>query len=316
MSRIEISKERFHRVENWIKRNARPLEAAQWQWMFKGGSRDLIISYLSAFQNEDGGFGHGLEPDFWLPDSSPMATWTAGQLLIEVEASPEEEIVQGLVSYLTDTCQEDWGMWPSVLPENNQFPHAPWWHWREGVQENWMFNPSIELAAFLIHWTPERSKSSLLGWKSIERAIPRLMECKEMDSHEINNYQHFVQLIQPFEASFNSNLPYTLKEVSNKILILAEQSMEKQVSSWSVGYKALPLDFIHGPDHPLCGKMNELIQSNLNFYIAKLPETGVWDISWKWGEYENEFAVARRYWQGILAIKRFKKLELFGCLQK
>ena len=64
----------------WIKRNARPLETARWEYIFEGASSDRVMKYLSAFQNEDGGFGHGIEPDFWLPHSSPMAIWAAGQV--------------------------------------------------------------------------------------------------------------------------------------------------------------------------------------------------------------------------------------------
>ena len=32
-------------------------------------------------------------------------------------------------------------MWPAVLPENNEYPHAPWWHWEPGWSSNGCLTP-------------------------------------------------------------------------------------------------------------------------------------------------------------------------------
>jgi hypothetical protein len=312
---MKISKKTFNRSSSWIKRNVRPLESARWEYFFEGTSRDKVIHYLSAFQNDDGGFGHGIEPDFWSPHSSPMATWVAGQILMEIGADTNEKIVKSMISYLENTNQKETGMWFSALPENNQHPHAPWWHWQEGVQENWMFNPSAELAAFLVHWSPEQSETSQIGWKSIEKAINHLINTNDMDRHEINNYQQLIKIMNLHETTFNTKFQYSLNEVSDKIMLLAERCVDKDVSAWSTGYKALPFDFIDSPEHPLCEKFGNLVEHNLNFYIEQLSDEGIWDISWSWGSYPEEFAVARRYWKGILAVDRYKILKSFGYLK-
>ncbi|WP_231638381.1 hypothetical protein [Rubeoparvulum massiliense] len=86
---MKISKTTFNKTSSWLKRNARSLEVARWEYMCEGASRDRVIHYLSAFQNKDGGFGHGIEPDYWLPESSAIATWTAGKILLEIEAETD-----------------------------------------------------------------------------------------------------------------------------------------------------------------------------------------------------------------------------------
>ncbi|WP_231597629.1 hypothetical protein [Bacillus sp. SA1-12] len=273
------------------------------------------MNFLSAFQNEDGGFGHGIEPDFWSPHSSPMATWAAGQILMEIGADQNEKVVKSMISYLVNTYQRETGMWFSVLPENNQYPHAPWWHWKEGVQENWMFNPSAELAGFLVHWSPEQSVPAQIGWSAIEKAINHLFHVDEMDKHEINNYQRLLNILNLQESTFTNKFNYMLSDVSDKIISLAEKCVERDVSEWSSGYKPLPLDFIDRPDHPLCEKLGELVEDNLSFYLEKLSDEGIWDISWEWGSYPEEFAIARRYWNGILTIDRYKLLRSFNLLQ-
>ena len=87
MNRLKMA---FIRAGRWIKRCARPLEVARWEYLFEGGSRERVLEILGAYQNEDGGFGHGLKPDFWLPSSSPMATWAAVRILSEVDVEPRE----------------------------------------------------------------------------------------------------------------------------------------------------------------------------------------------------------------------------------
>ena len=63
----------YNEVRTWIYRNARPLELALWQFDFENGSPERVADMLRFYQNEDGGFGNGVEPDSWNPESSPYA---------------------------------------------------------------------------------------------------------------------------------------------------------------------------------------------------------------------------------------------------
>jgi hypothetical protein len=312
---VNILKSRFEKAKNFIKSSARGLERSRWEFEFDNGSKESVLMQLKAYQNKDGGFGNGIEPDFWLPHSSPMATWMAGKILMDIGADNNVQMVKSMISYLVHTNHIETGIWDSVLPENNEFPHAPWWHWQEDVQENWMFNPSAELAAYLVHWSSDRSKAVEIGWNSIEKAVNHLMNKSEMDKHEINNYQHLIKIMKPHESYFETKLQYSLESVSEKIMTLAEQCVDKDVSTWTEGYKPLPLDFIDNPDHPLCERFGTLVEKNLDLYIEQMSEDGIWDISWSWGSYPENFEVAKRYWKGILAVNRYKQLKAFGYLE-
>ncbi|MCT2534431.1 hypothetical protein NC661_15300 [Aquibacillus koreensis] len=313
---MRITEGMFFQSSNWMKRNARPLEIALWEYYFEQGSRDRVVQYLTAFQNEDGGFGHGVEPDFWSPYSSPMATWAAAQILFDVEVDSNQDIVQRMLAYLVDSNDRETGMWPSVLPGNNQFPHAPWWHWSEGVQNNWMFNPGVELAAYLIHWSPEQSEAAAIGWSSIEKAIQRLQRVTEMDWHEIHNYQRLIKVLRGKEETVNHKLAYSLKDITDKVSLLIMSSVERDVTAWSTGYKPLPLDFMDSPEDPLSIEFGSLIEQNLHFYVDSLSNEGTWEIPWDWGSYPEAFTVAKRYWQGIMLVRRFMTFQAFGYLQR
>lgn len=304
----------FKKSSIWMKRHARPLECARWEYEFEGGTRDNVIRFLRAFQNEDGGFGHGLEPDFWLPKSSPMATWSAGQMMMEIGLDREHDLVQSMLKFLQQSYDEETGLWLSVLPENNEYPHAPWWHWKEGVQENWMYNPSAELAGFLIHWSEKGSEAANLGWNVAKRAIDYLLTADEMDHHLVANYQVLFTILQQNKADVGKH-SLSLKAISKKITEQIEKCVDCDPANWTTGYKPLPLDFIKSPDDPLCSLFGNAVEQNLDFYVEQLSDEGTWEPSWEWGSYPEAFPVAKRYWQGILLINRYKVLKAFGLLE-
>ena len=74
----------YNQARSFVYKNARPLDLARWKYLFEGGSKEDVLTALAAYQNEDGGFGHALEPDCWNPDSSPIQTWVATEIIKEV----------------------------------------------------------------------------------------------------------------------------------------------------------------------------------------------------------------------------------------
>ena len=76
--------EAFEKARKFIYKNARPVDLARWQYHFENGSREAVLQALQVYQNEDGGYGHGLEPDHWNPNSTPIAVWEACRILREL----------------------------------------------------------------------------------------------------------------------------------------------------------------------------------------------------------------------------------------
>lgn len=60
---------------------ARNLERSLFRYEFENGSFTDVLIELSRYQNEDGGFGHGLEPDLRCKESSALATTRALEIL-------------------------------------------------------------------------------------------------------------------------------------------------------------------------------------------------------------------------------------------
>lgn len=47
----------YERTRAFILRNARPIDLAVFKYYFENGSKEDVITALSAYQNPDGGFG-------------------------------------------------------------------------------------------------------------------------------------------------------------------------------------------------------------------------------------------------------------------
>jgi hypothetical protein len=99
----KLSREAFDRARNHIKARARPLDRALFEYRFEEASADLVTDELARFQNDDGGFGHALEPDLRTPTSSALATELGLRTLEELGCGSDHPMVADAVRFLLET---------------------------------------------------------------------------------------------------------------------------------------------------------------------------------------------------------------------
>src|SRR3954454_21564070 len=147
----------FEAVSDWIAETARPLDRAMFDLRMGSGSADAIWNALAAFQNEDGGFGHGIEPDKGLPDSRALASSIAFQYLADTGAHVNDQVVQRALGYLKSTLDSERSGWAIVVPAIDDYPHAPWWGYDGAMAGFGWGNPSAELLGYLIQFDQSTS---------------------------------------------------------------------------------------------------------------------------------------------------------------
>ena len=136
---------------NFLKYKARPLEAALYAHEFEEASADEALAALAAFQNEDGGFGHALEPDVQTAVSSVYATTVALQTLRQLGADSSQPLVQGAMRFLVAQFDAEQKRWPMLPPEAEESPRAPWWN-EVGLGKGFggfLINPRAEVVGYL-----------------------------------------------------------------------------------------------------------------------------------------------------------------------
>ena len=80
-----MSKAAHDKAVDYLKTQARPLERALYAYHFENAPAADVLTELAHYQNADGGFGHGLEPDMRLNDSSVIQSSIAFQHLRELK---------------------------------------------------------------------------------------------------------------------------------------------------------------------------------------------------------------------------------------
>ncbi|MEV6808223.1 hypothetical protein [Streptomyces sp. NPDC051132] len=111
------------RAEQFVWLTARVLEQRLFAYHFLHGGPEPVETALDAYRNEDGGYGHALEPDLRGPVSQPLHTAHALRVLDAVGRCGGQR-VERVCRYLTSVSTAD-GALPAVHPSQRGYPAAP-----------------------------------------------------------------------------------------------------------------------------------------------------------------------------------------------
>ncbi|GGX51306.1 hypothetical protein [Streptomyces noursei] len=112
------------RAEHFVWLTARVLEQRLFAHHFLGGGADPVETALTAYRNDDDGYGHALEPDLRGPVSQPLHTAHALKVLNRIGRCDGRR-VERICRYLTRISTSE-GALPAVHPSLRGYPAAPW----------------------------------------------------------------------------------------------------------------------------------------------------------------------------------------------
>lgn len=293
-----MNQDTFAKIRTFIRRNARPLDYIRWKIHFEGETTEEILTLLSAYQNKDGGLGHGLEPDFLNPSSTPMATCHGILLLKELGIEDKSHpLLQNIFRYLASGHGKRHGRWLFSMKENENHPHAPWWSAEEEDGTFSSYNPTAPLLRFILDQGEYETDLYYLALNTLEELKKEFMEGESFSMHDL--------------IALEELRPYLDEERLNELLL---KNIEKNPANFR-NYVLRPTHIIKSPDHPLYRKMRDLVDKDLEFLEGSLQEEGYWDINWAWGAYEDSFYVSRNFWRSDLCIHHLLLLKAFGKIQ-
>lgn len=286
--------------ESWIIRNGRYLDVCRWRALTMEGNKQEVLYALRAFQNEDGGFGYGLEPDCWNPESSPIQTWAAIRILDEIGIEDSgEPIIQDILRYLDSGASFTNDRWMATIPSNDKYPHAPWWSFSEEWYEEWGFNPTASLIGFILRFAESSSSIYAKAEQIAAQAMDYFYQKDSMDSHEL---QCFIDLYEwcrkgGYEGihlgAFKKSLRRRVKEV-----------ISKDETKWYTEYVPKPSDFIHSKESIFYTDHIELIEKEIHQMQQHRNQEGIWDITWTWSpQYPKEYQLTTQWWKSEIFLK-------------
>ncbi|MBP6785959.1 MAG: hypothetical protein KA170_00120 [Candidatus Promineofilum sp.] len=304
-----LSQSAFERAAHFMREEARPLERALFAYYLEGGSRTGVLAALVPFQNPDGGFGHGLEPDLRSPASSVIATVTALDVLRGIGADEDTPGLPAALAYLVGAYDVETERWPIVPPEVEDAPHAPWWSYDDSSENfrGFWANPRAAVVAYLRQFRrliPSPFKEGVR-----QAVVDDLMRYPQhMEMHDL---LCFIDLLE------TDGLPSEqYEDVLDKLSRALPHSVSTTPAEWD-GYGLQPIQAIRSPQSPLYGVLDPvIIDANLEHLIGRQQADGSWWPNWSWDFVDAEaWAVAEREWRGILTLRALRTLQAYDCIE-
>ncbi|MFX1296795.1 MAG: hypothetical protein ACFFD2_18305 [Promethearchaeota archaeon] len=120
-----FSKNQAKKIKDFIFKNGRLLERKLFSYFFEDGKLKDVIKALVAYQNSDGGFGNGIEPDLLFPDSTAIGAETALYILDILEIS-NSDIISNIAKWVVNS-QNNEGYIDHPPDNLEEYPCQPWW---------------------------------------------------------------------------------------------------------------------------------------------------------------------------------------------
>lgn len=309
-----ISTKTYYMIKTWVYRNARDIELRLWKYYFENGNKDDIISALSYFQNDDGGFGNSLEPDNWNPNSTPYTTLYAIKILNDIEfIDLSHPIYKGILNYLySEKDLMEYG-WRFCIPTNDNFPHAPWWNFNEETNLTESIGVTTGLAVFVLKYADRSSRLYQKVTALVKNSMNDLLTGNKFGDMGIGGYIELLDALK--ELSFDE---YDFTSFQLRLNELVKNSIGNDISKWQY-YGVRPSNYIKSPKSIYYNENKDIVEKEIKYLSETIPQNDVWEITWTWFDnnkkYTKEFAISENWWKANNAIEKLRFLKNFGKIE-
>ncbi|WP_195267171.1 hypothetical protein [Eubacterium sp. 1001713B170207_170306_E7] len=303
----------YHEIKTWIYRNARHVDLCLWQYFFENGEKEAVADALLDYQNEDGGFGHVLEPDNWNPNSTPTSTDHALGLLRRIGFDDmNHPVYQGIWKYLNaEKDLAEYG-WRFTVAGNDFYPHAPWWNYSEEMNRRESLGVTANFSAFILKYGDPESPLYQKALEFTHTFLDRLTQ--EMSYGEMGLEGYIVLLDAVREMKPDTYDCDALTKVLGRKI---KRAIGQDPSVWEQ-YGVRPSNYINSPDSVFYQDNAEMVEKELQYLLDTKPKDGVWGITWTWfdnmAQYGDAFILSENWWKAIRAILNTLFLKNFGKL--
>jgi len=300
-----LSKSAFEKASNFIAIHARTLEQSLFEFQFEDGSIADVKTQLRAFQNSDGGFGNGLEPDLRMPQSSPFASTVAFQVLREIGMSASDPMVVAGLRYFEQTFDRSIGGWDPTGSLADQSPHAPWWNYEPvsgRLSAMKRSNPGAEIVGYLHLFSTAVDPEFLK--EATDMALTTFEELS--GGMEVHSMMCFMRLAEMASGAISDRLEPGLRRGVHSVVSGDPETWRK--------YGGRPLWFAPTPKSLLADELADSIQLQLEYEVTSQQNDGSWQPNWEWGQYLDDWEVAKVEWSGYMTLRNLLILKAWDRL--
>ena len=279
-------------ARTFLLNNARLLENRWFDVLFLDGSWEAAFAALKAYQNLDGGFGYGLEPDKRTPSSQPIDQEVALVVMDDIGFDP---VTAGRICAFLQTITLPDGGVPYVLPTVADAPRTPWWNTDANPPAS--INPTGSIAG-LLHkhgfQHPWLERATQYCWNIIEGD-------KTFEVHDALRARIFLEHVPDRERALKAFKPFKEQVFANGLITLDPHAS---------GYVKTVLDWAPTPGslfRPLFD--DQTIQAHLAALAEQQQSDGGWPITWTTVSPGAELEC-----RGVLTLRALKILKAYEVI--
>ena len=281
----------FDSAAVFVAANARVIDRRRFERLFGRGSARPVRDAVAAYRNDDGGFGHALEPDCRAPGSQSLAVEMALRIMDEADAW-DEELVRSACDWLAAVAPAEGGV-AFVEPTLAGWPHAPWWV----PEEN---HPASVTATGLMAGTLHaRGVSHPWLDRATEVMWDRIGALTEPSGYDMFGVLRFLQHVPDRDKA---------REVFGQVGPLIIDRKLVTLDPETPGEVHFPLDFAPEPDSLARGLFDDAtIKAHVDHLAQGQRDDGGWTFNWlAWSP------AAEREWRGFLTVDALRVLRANG----
>ncbi|HEU5418450.1 MAG TPA: hypothetical protein VFV41_12240 [Streptosporangiaceae bacterium] len=283
--------------DRFIQAQGRLLERRLLAACFGGAPAAGVIDALRGYQNADGGFGHGLEPDKRCPASLPIDVEIAFQAMAAA-GTADREMVQRACDFLASTAAAAGagGAVPLAFPVIESYPRAA--HWTDWTYAPGL-NPTAGLAGLLYRLGidhPWRDQGTRYCWEQLESgAVPS-------DAHALSEVMVFLEYVPERERA-DEHAAALAKDLGSTPMFQLDPDAE--------GYGLSPLSLAPAADSRWRSLFTE---EQIGAFLDRTERTqqpdGGWPIAW-----EPPSQASLLDWRGMVTLSALRTLTSYGRLR-
>ena len=277
----------FTAARDFVRREARLLEGRLFATVFEDADPHGVVEALRGYQNADGGFGHGLEPDKRCPDSLGLDVEVAFDTLLAAGAR-DEVMIRRAVDWLGLSANAD-GAVSLASPAIEGYPRA------EHMSE-WTYEPGLNPTAGLVGRLhklgvehPWRDRAGAWCAAQLADALPE-------DAHGLSESLQFLETTDDIDFD----------RIRDWLPKLAHYRADAADPSYGV----TPLQLAPTPDSVWRQLFDDAqIEAHLDLLIADQQPDGGWPIRW-----EPPSQAATLEYRGIVTVGALRTLKAYDRL--
>lgn len=281
----------IQRAVDFVHREGRVLERRILDATFGGRPPEPAGDALRGYQNADGGFGYGLEPDKRTPESQPLDVEVAWQSLDWVGLARAEPAKAELVEPACDWLASLGGGVACVTASVRAHPHAP--HWSDASHEP-SLNPTAGLAGYLWKWAidhPWRDAATSFCWSALGDGVPT-------DAHTAIGVLRFLAHV-PDRARADAVIDALRPGLPTLEWL--------HYDAGAGGYGVSPLQLVPDPESPWRDLFpSEILDGHLDVLEKTQADDGGWEITWP-----TIGPAARSEWRGRRTLENLLVLRAY-----